>query len=64
VHQHIEFVRERKNKPEIIHKQLTDLLGEVSVDDFGRSSDVVALMVRRDRADQAFFYEDAPMMSF
>ena len=59
----IKLLPKGQDKPKIVHQQLANLFWQVLVDNLRRSSDIVALVVGGDCADQAFFNKDTAVLS-
>jgi len=57
----LKFLVEWPYEPELVNKQLADLLGEILVDDLCGSGDVVSLVVSRDRADHTIVNKQVPV---
>jgi hypothetical protein len=59
----LQLLPEGQDDPEIVHDRLAHFLRQVSMDNLRRPSDVVALVIGGDCADQAFLNNDNAVLS-
>lgn len=62
-YQNLQLFTERQDNLQIIDYQLTDLFGQILIDNLHRSSDIIVLIVASYSADQALLNKDAVMLS-